>query len=234
MKRKSAAPALAFLLCAALRLDAQQAEHVTAAGREVAVWRPGVAAPPAGYPLIVFSHGFTGCNTQTGFLMQALARAGYLVLAPNHRDAGCAGARRSGQGRRKPQVPFHESARWSEATYRDRRDDIEAILDLALAEKRFAGAPVDPGRIGIAGHSLGGYTALGLAGGWPSWKDPRFKAVLALSPYCSPFLARRRLGEIGIPVMYQGGTRDSGITPTLKKTAGGLSKNVNFRRNCSS
>ncbi|HKF25924.1 MAG TPA: hypothetical protein VKB24_08105, partial [Candidatus Acidoferrum sp.] len=69
-------------------------------------------------------------------------------------------------------------------------------------------------------HSLGGYTALGLAGGWSSWKDPRFKAVLALSPYCSPFLAGRRLAEIGIPVMYQGGTRDSGITPTLKKTAG--------------
>src|SRR5579872_3176388 len=60
--------------------------HVTIAGRDVAVWKPEGAAPASGYPLILFSHGYTGCNTQSVFLMRALAHAGYLVLAPNHKD----------------------------------------------------------------------------------------------------------------------------------------------------
>jgi predicted dienelactone hydrolase len=53
-----------------------------------------------------------------------------------------------------------------------------------------------------------------------SAKDSRVKAVLALSPYCSPFLAKTRLGELGTPVMYQGGTRDFAITPMVKKADG--------------
>jgi predicted dienelactone hydrolase len=89
-----------------------------------------------------------------------------------------------------------------------------------LSRDQFAGLPVNRNHVGIAGHSLGGYTVLGLAGGWASWKDPRVKAVLALSPYCSPFLGRARLKDVSVPVMYQGGTRDFGITPTVKKTQG--------------
>ena len=220
MKRKWTSLTALFLLCAFSRCAAQQAEHLTITGRDVAVWRPSRAADASGYPLIVFSHGFTGCNTQTKFLMQALAQAGYLVVAPNHQDAGCSSGRHFGNGGRKPEIPFHDAGRWTDTTYRDRRDDIEAVLNAVLSRDNFAGLPVDRNRIGIAGHSLGGYTVLGLAGGWPSWKDPRVKAVLALSPYCSPFLAPMRLKEVSIPVMYQGGTRDFGITPTVKKTQG--------------
>ncbi len=58
------------------------------------------------------------------------------------------------------------------------------------------------------GHSLGGYTVLGLAGAWPEWRDPRFKAVLALAPYSLPFMTKETLGKIGIPTMYMGGTGD--------------------------
>ena len=32
----------------------------------------------------------------------------------------------------------------------------------------------------LAGHSLGGYTVLALAGAWPSWKLANVRAVLAL------------------------------------------------------
>jgi hypothetical protein len=39
-------------------------QHVSVASRDVAVWKPLGTPPPNGYPLIVFSHGFTGCNTQ--------------------------------------------------------------------------------------------------------------------------------------------------------------------------
>jgi predicted dienelactone hydrolase len=71
------------------------------------------------------------------------------------------------------------------------------------------------------GHSLGGYTVLGLAGAWASWSaQPAPRAVLALSPYVAPFIARGTLGKLRAPVMFQGGTLDFGITPTLTQSGG--------------
>ena len=87
---------------------------------DVTVCQPDEVAPVAP-PIVVFSHGFHGCATQSRFLMTALAAAGYLVVAPNHRDATCNGG----------------SARW-----------------IDRPEWRF----------GLIGHSLGGYTVLGLGG----------------------------------------------------------------------
>lgn len=208
--------------------SAKDVRHLTVAGRDVAIWKPYGDAPRDGFPFIVFSHGFTGCNTQSVFLMEALARAGYLVIAPNHKDARCGTAAKSGwyPGKmlsNRPQEPFRDPKSWSDAIYRDRRDDMEAVLDAVLRAKSFDGVPIDANRIGIAGHSLGGYTVLGLAGGWPSWKDPRIKAVLALSPHCSPFLDHGNL-QLGIPVMYQGGTRDMGETPLVRRPGGAFDR----------
>jgi predicted dienelactone hydrolase len=45
-------------------------------------------------------------------------------------------------------------------------------------------------------------------------------AVLALSPYSQPFVAHGTLKNLGAPVMYQGGTRDFGITPFLRREGG--------------
>jgi Platelet-activating factor acetylhydrolase, isoform II len=75
-------------------------------GLDVMVWKPDETAPAAP-PIVVFSHGFHGCATQSRFLVIALASAGYLVVAPNHRDAICNGgsARWIAQGinsRRQP------------------------------------------------------------------------------------------------------------------------------------
>jgi alpha-beta hydrolase superfamily lysophospholipase len=65
-------------------------ERLSIAGLDVMVWKPDETAPPA-LPIVVFSHGFHGCTTQSRFLMIALASAGYLVVASNHRDAICNG-----------------------------------------------------------------------------------------------------------------------------------------------
>jgi hypothetical protein len=56
-----------LLISLACPLPAQSVQHITIAGRDVATWKPPGAAPSAGYPVIVFSHGFSGCNTQSGF-----------------------------------------------------------------------------------------------------------------------------------------------------------------------
>jgi predicted alpha/beta-fold hydrolase len=65
-------------------------ERLSMAGLDVTVWQPGETTAAA-LPIVVFSHGFQGCATQSRFLMAALASAGYLVIAPNHRDAACTG-----------------------------------------------------------------------------------------------------------------------------------------------
>jgi hypothetical protein len=61
---------------------------------------------------------------------------------------------------------------------------------------------------------------LGLAGGWASWKMPDVKAVLALSPFADPFLVQHKLSGVAAPIMYQGGTLDIGITPSLHRSGG--------------
>ena len=97
------------------------------------------------------------------------------------------------------------------------------MIDALQRDERFSRRG-DWTRIALAGHSLGGYTVLGLAGAWPDWKLRGVKAVLALSPYVQPFQALQTLAGLSAPVMYQGGTRDVGITPWVQKGDGGYAQ----------
>jgi dienelactone hydrolase len=192
-------------------------EAVSLAGMKVTVWSEEEASLPTPQPVIIFSHGFHGCATQSRFLMEAFASAGYLVFAPNHKDATCDGGDARIMGR--SEVAFQRPELWNDTTYRDREEDIRRLVQAIQNDDRFA-ARVDLSRLGLSGHSLGGYTVLGLAGAWPSWRLGGVKAVLALSPYSQPFLVHDMLGGLNAPVMYQGGTRDLGITPSLRKNSG--------------
>ena len=209
--------AVAWLLWLLLSLGpaaARNVAHEKIAGLDVALWLP---ASPGPWPVLLFSHGFHGCGGQSSFLTAALAEAGYAVFAPNHKDAACGDI--AGWMRRSDE-PFGEPQRWSAASYADRAADLRQLLDALATDPRYAGK-LDLGRVGLIGHSLGGYTVLGMAGGWPGWKDKRIKAVLALSPYAQPFAVAGTLdGLAGIPVMYQGGTRDTGITPFVTRPGG--------------
>ncbi len=191
-------------------------ESVSLAGMKVTVWPPDGDAQES-RPVIIFSHGFHGCATQSRFLMTAFAEAGYLVFAPNHRDATCNGG--GARWRDRPEEGFGQVKAWNEATYRDRADDIRRLVAALEADARWSGR-ADLSQLGLAGHSLGGYTVLGLAGAWPGWRLDGVKAVLALSPYSQPFILRRTLAGLAAPVMYQGGTRDLGITPALRRATG--------------
>lgn len=186
------------------------------AGLKVSIWEPptSITGP---YPLIVFSHGFHGGRNQSLFLTQALAHQGYLVVAPDHADA------RGGRGE-SAHPSFKEAAKWSDKTFHDREEDIEKLLE-GLHHSDWS-AEIDWDRIGLSGHSLGGYTTVSLAGGWPSWKLSKYKirAVLALSPYVAPLVGQGDLGHLGLPVMYQGGTLDFGITPSVKRAGGAYDK----------
>lgn len=192
-------------------------------GPKMAVWYP--ASDCERVPLVLFSHGLDGCGTQSVFFTEELARAGYVVAAPDHHDAACSV---DGPGLPRfhlPRLPFLNPGRWKDSTYADRRADLEKALDWLLASADFGGR-IDASRIGAAGHSLGGYSVLALAGGWESWRDPRIRAVLAMSPYVKPFLAHDRLAQIHVPVMYQGAQFDLGITPSLRDERGAFQESA--------
>jgi predicted dienelactone hydrolase len=179
------------------------------------------AADCGEYPMVVFSHGFGGCGTQSVFFTEALARAGYIVVAPDHQDAGCKvdQPRERGLLLHRAEEPFRRPGKWDDSTYRDRRQDIEIVLN-EMPDDPLVGRSLDRAHIGGAGHSLGGYTIAGLSGAWPSWKDSRIKASLLLSPYIKPYSDKATLRSMNVPVMYQGGTRDITITPSVARTGG--------------
>lgn len=213
-------------------------------GRKVAVWYPAAAdEEPMAYsrrngefmgsvakdalpaacprvPLVLFSHGHGGCALQTLFFTEELARHGYVVAAPDHKDGACAiGSDELKFGNMRTDQPFYEPQRWSDQSEIDRLRDLRAVIGLVAADP-LLGPATDVRNIGAAGHSLGAYSAIALAGGWPSWKHADVKAVLAFSPYLLPFVSQGTLARLDVPVMYQGAQFDWGITPSLEGAQG--------------
>ena len=208
--------ALALALAVSSSAGAQD-RIVTLASREVAVWEPrGTSTTVA--PVLFFSHGFGGCETGSNFLKTALAARGYWVFAPRHADSRCNPSRAAGV--LAPAVPFRFPDRWSDATYVDRANDLLAVHGALQADPSFA-RRLDFARVGYVGHSLGGYTVVGLAGGWSAWRTPPgVRAVLALSPYVEPFVSHGTMSGVSVPIMFQGGTADAGVTPYVTRSGG--------------
>ncbi|MBH0237922.1 alpha/beta hydrolase family protein [Methylobrevis albus] len=105
------------------------------------------AAPAEGrFPLLVVSHGSGGNMDNLGWLSSALALRGVMVLAVNHPGST------SGDSSPRRSIDLAARAR-----------DLTAALDALLADPAF-GPRVDRDRIAVLGFSLGGSTALQLAG----------------------------------------------------------------------
>lgn len=105
-------------------------------------------AEPAGglRPLVVLSHGMYGNARNQAWLAAELTAAGYIVAAIDH--PGTSTFLRD---------PDDARELW------ERPQDITRTIDHLLAED-VLGTQVDPERIYMAGHSLGGLTAVMLAG----------------------------------------------------------------------
>lgn len=99
------------------------------------------------FPLVVLSHGMFGNAYNQAWLAAALAERGYVVAAISH--PGTSTWSRDPDQRREL---------W------ERPGDISRVIDHALVTTGLA-EHVDPARIFMAGHSLGGFTAVALAGG---------------------------------------------------------------------
>jgi dienelactone hydrolase len=130
------------------------------------------AARPGIFPLMIFSHYSGGHRRASTFLCTHLASHGYVVAALDHSE-GIAPelARREGESDEQ------RKARW-QAVIASRVPDVRFLLDHVLQSGAWnSAARIDPERIGIAGHSFGGWTALAT----PE-TDQRIRAVVALAP----------------------------------------------------
>ncbi len=186
----------------------------------------------APYPLVVFSHGLGGFRNQSVFLTESLASHRYVVVAPDHNDAG---AFMGGD-------PVGEILEIDPDMFTDRPQDVSFLIDEVLA--RSAGSDailrglVDESRIGVMGHSMGGYTSIAVAGAEfnledlkercetetlvacgfidqipPGSKefnlrDQRVMASLPTAP-SSSFFGPEGISQIDIPMMVMGGTVDT-------------------------
>ena len=129
------------------------------------------AAQPGSYPLILFSHSSGGQRQQSTFLCTHLSSHGYVVAALDHSEVIVPELmRREGETVEQKTVRV-------EAWIANRVPDIRFLLDQLLEGVAWdAEVNLDPARIGIVGHSFGGWTALATPEA-----DGRIRAVVALS-----------------------------------------------------
>lgn len=121
------------------------------------------------YPLVVYSHSSGAHRRVATFLTNHLASHGYLVAAMDHSEMVAPElAARTGETGEERDARIR-------ALIGSRAPDIRFLLDHLLGEE--LGLDIDPTRIGLAGHSFGGWTVLAAAE-----RDPTISAVVAMAP----------------------------------------------------
>jgi dienelactone hydrolase len=124
------------------------------------------------YPLIIYSHPSGGNRRSATFLCTHLSSHGYLVAALDHSEAVAT------ELARKIDETDEQRAARQEAWIANRVPDIRFLLDHLLSGAAWdAEVKVDANRIGIVGHSFGGWTALAAIE-----VERRLRAVVALAP----------------------------------------------------
>ena len=128
------------------------------------------AAHAGSYPVIIFSHHSGGHRRAATFLCVHLSSYGYIAAALDHSEVSAPELRAP-----ERETTGQKAARM-QAVIASRVPDACFLLDRVLSDTAFDARP-DPKRIGMVGHSFGGWTALAV----PE-TDPRFRAIVALAP----------------------------------------------------
>ena len=145
------------------------------------------------YPLAVISHGNGGTHIIYRSIGLHLARHGYVVAMIEHPANNRVDNSLEGSYENLVNRPRH----------------VRLTIDTLMAHPAFVNALL-PDRIAIIGHSLGGYTALALAGGKPRYKDgreigvqadPRVQALVLLTPATPWYQHEGGLSEVRLPIL---------------------------------
>ena len=198
-------------------------------GKVVPHMQTGSAAPlfadaSARYPVVAFSHGYTGSPLSSDYIsgLSVFASYGYVVIAPFHGDLRFSDLTIDNLGDAIAVLSHLSNFTAMQAL---RPLSISAALDLVLAHPQWQGH-IDATQIGGFGASMGGETMMllggaGLTTSYPglSWnqvtRDPRIKAAVGYVPYFGqPFLPafgrdQHGLDGITLPFLGIGGTADT-------------------------
>ena len=163
-------------------------------------------------PLVVISHGMGGTPWTHRDLAAHLARAGFVVALVQHPGDNRADDRLGGKAINLENRPRH----------------VRLAIDAAFADD-VVGKHLSPGGVTVIGHSMGGYTALAVAGGKPSsfaWEtpdgragpvvvepDPRVRALVLLAPATAWFMADGALADVDLPILMRTGDKDPHTEP---------------------
>lgn len=126
------------------------------------------------FPLVIFSHGFAGHRRQTTHFCTHLASHGYIVASVDHVGNTMPDVMQMVMGAQKGEKSY-DIAQIFTSAIKDRPLDAAFTIDMILAGEM--GSRTDEGRIGMTGHSFGGWTTLATTG-----RDTRIKTALPLAP----------------------------------------------------
>ena len=179
------------------------------------------------YPLIIFNHGLYASGIRSLPLTEYLAGQGFIVAAPDFTDTkpldfvtivatdrikGTEGITNAEDvleildeftqviaDNKEVLLDYLEKFRLKKS-----RSVIDSMLELNCTDSSPFYGLIDENAIGMAGHSLGGLTTLGLIGKHydPAMKDPRIKAALVLSAPAYPFEGSNTYIDTPIMVIY--------------------------------
>lgn len=154
------------------------------------------------FPLVVISHGNGGSHLIYRSISTFLAKQGFIVAMPEH----------FGNNRN------NNSLENTDTNLQYRPAHISLVIDDLLAAD-WCSKNILQQKIAVIGHSMGGYTALALAGGIPRSRegavipvkaDPRVRAIVLMAPGAGWFL--HSLNSVTIPVLLLMAEHDP-VTP---------------------
>ena len=152
------------------------------------------------HPALLLSPGLGGVRTQNTALAEDLASHGYVVVALDHPGDSAVVVLDDGTAVRSEVTATGDDAEddrrasgWTTTRAADLRFVRTRLTDLPV--------PVDPDRVAVAGHSIGGAAAIQAA-----MEDPAFAAVVDLDGYPRNVDA----GELRVPVLFVVAGRGSG------------------------
>jgi len=236
--------AFVVLACYPTTADNPRPDYPLPTGKVVPHMQTGSDSPlfadaSARYPVLAFSHGYSGSPISSDYIsaLSIFASYGYVVIAPFHGDLRFS-VLKIEDLRAAIALGLHLSN--FTALQALRPLSISAALDLVLAHPQWQGH-IDATQIGGFGASMGGETMMLLGGAGLttsyfdiglSWnqvtRDPRIKAAVGYVPYFGqPFLPafgrdQHGLDGINLPFLGISGTADT--TAPIIETEIGMSR----------
>lgn len=147
------------------------------------------------FPLLVFAHGWEGSGASLAGPASRWARAGYIVALPT--------------------FPLSQYGIGSNVDTVSQPGDLSFVIDTLLADDSHLAGHVDADHIVAGGHSLGSATVFAFQNS--CCKDPRVKAIVAISGGPQPYSTGDYDPQFSTPMLLIHGAKDPAVTSAISQ-----------------